>query len=115
MDVQHRFQLTPEALTAPAWFQLARQEQAVQGPPPGHQSSFWGGLKAFPLVAASTQMFHIHIYLPDDGLRHILSLWASWPLPRSSPAACGTRDSPGRWMGGIASLQLVISPRSGKA
>lgn len=72
VDVQRGFQLTPEALTAPAWFQLARQQQAVQGPPPGHQLSFWGGLKVFPLVGASTHMFHF-LYPPAR----------RWPQARS--------------------------------
>lgn len=104
---------TPEPVAAPAWFQLARQEQAVQGLP-WAPVILLGRLRIVSsIVGASTHMPQLHVHLPgEDGLRHILS-----PAATARVVTGGRGDWRLAWEmdGGIAFPQLVISPRSGRA
>lgn len=110
---QHRFRLTPEPVAAPAWFQLARQEQAVQGLPWASVVLLGRFRIVSSIVGASTHMPQLHVHLPgEDGLRRILS-----PAATARVVTGGRGDWRLAWEmdGGIAFPQLVISPRSGRA
>lgn len=110
---QHRFRLPPEPVAAPAWFQLARQEQAVQGLPWAPVVLLGRFRIVSSIVGASTHMPQLHVHLPgEDGLRHVLS-----PAATARVVTGGRGDWRLAWEmdGGIAFPQLVISPRSGRA
>lgn len=80
-------------------------------PGSGHQPSFWAGFLWW-LSRPSASL------LPskDQGRPRARSVTVGvLASAKVMPGGCGTRDSPGRWMGGIAFPQLAISPHSGKA